>query len=481
MKTYERYVDFPVEIIGHQGKLMLCTFSEAITLYEQRISDALCLETMHHQEQEIRHCENRIRQICRSYYHHFGDIGITLNAPIDTSKSPQNRQMISEEVAGVITHWVHQRDLQSRTKNLQNDSLIITHVSDLSTSLNSIATLSFQSFGLQFLITIHKSEVESQDYQRSLYRHNPLAKINLSKGDREWIIDSHRCSNKWLTLSCICDENTKVETLIKKLANSGACSPISEKMDNEKHFYHTISLAREGRDTEALAGTLLLTEERPYHLRAYYLIILLCERLRLYEELRFSLSRATALWPRNPLFYRHMCAAKIRNFEPIIHPESSSSNEAESIFQDHLEFMSRLYKDETKIRELRSHRARCKSIISVMGRKNPYNLNSLETVQYRCDLHAMNRSTEWCIRVLTIRQLGRFCTMIMMILFTILTLIDITALIALIGAMVASALSEVQWKRKINQAISGRSAWQLWLVPGLDIRRILQQESKQET
>ena len=64
---------------------------------------------------------------------------------------------------------------------------------------------------------------------------------------------------------------------------------------------------------------------------------------------------------------------------------------------------------------------------------------------------------------------------------TILSLIDTTALIALIGTMFATMLSEVQWKRKINQAISGRSAWQLWLLPGLDIRRILQQESKQET
>ena len=480
MKTYERYVDFPVEIIGQKGRLLLCTFSEAITLYESRIDNAICLESVQ-QEQEIFHCKSRIRQICRSYYHHFGDLGITLNAPIQSENASQLSNAISEEIAGIITHWIHQHDLQAKSKNSTKDVLTLTYIPAVSERLLSLATLSFQANGLPCFITIHESKFDSQAYQQTVHQHNKSTAYKTNNSDKEWLVGSYKCSNIWLTFSCICDDPTQVGTFIKNVVNSGTKhSPLDHKIDKDRHFYHIIALAREGRDTEALAGALLLIEERPYHKRAYYLIILLCERLRLYDELQFSLARATALWPDNALLCQHMYAAQIRSFESVTPQKMGGDNEIETLFQHHLTIMSRLAKNEVTIRKLQSHRHHCQSIITAMGQGNPFSLSSLDKVQYQCDLHAMKRSLDWSINVLRFRQLGRLSSMMLMLAMTILTIVDMTALVALIGTMIATIISEVQWKRKINQAISGRSAWQLWLVSGLDIRRILQQESKQE-
>ena len=144
------------------------------------------------------------------------------------------------------------------------EPLTITHIPGSTSELVSLATLSFETYGLQCFITIHENNVDLQSYQQSLHQYSQATASKANATEKEWLVDRHQCSNIWLTLSCITEDPAKVNAFINQLNTYDAThSPLAKKLDKDGHFYYTITLTREGRDTEALAGALLLTEERP--------------------------------------------------------------------------------------------------------------------------------------------------------------------------------------------------------------------------
>lgn len=72
-KDYTQQVEFPVEIVGRDGVVRRYSFEESVQLYQRRIASAnLRYADTEVVLAEVRHCEQRIRQLRTSYFTRFG-------------------------------------------------------------------------------------------------------------------------------------------------------------------------------------------------------------------------------------------------------------------------------------------------------------------------------------------------------------------------------------------------------------------------
>jgi hypothetical protein len=72
-KDYTQLVDFPVEIVDRDGLVRRYSFEESVQLYQRRIASAnLRYTDTEVVKAEVRHCEQRIRQLRKSYFTRFG-------------------------------------------------------------------------------------------------------------------------------------------------------------------------------------------------------------------------------------------------------------------------------------------------------------------------------------------------------------------------------------------------------------------------
>lgn len=76
-KDYTQLVDFPVEIVGRDGVIRRYSFEASVRLYQRRIASAPSrygdAEVV---AAEINHCQRRIEQLRKSYFHRYGWSGI---------------------------------------------------------------------------------------------------------------------------------------------------------------------------------------------------------------------------------------------------------------------------------------------------------------------------------------------------------------------------------------------------------------------
>ena len=71
-KDYSEIVDFPVEIVGRDGVVRRYSFEDSIRLYQRRITFAgIRYRETELIEAESQHCQSRIDQLRRSYFHRF--------------------------------------------------------------------------------------------------------------------------------------------------------------------------------------------------------------------------------------------------------------------------------------------------------------------------------------------------------------------------------------------------------------------------
>ncbi len=89
-KDYTQSVDFPVEIVGRDGRVRRYSYDESVRLYQRRIRSAIArLDDSELVDAEVRHCQLRIDQLRRSYLeqqeHPVGDgrvVGTLLGAEV---------------------------------------------------------------------------------------------------------------------------------------------------------------------------------------------------------------------------------------------------------------------------------------------------------------------------------------------------------------------------------------------------------------
>lgn len=73
-KDYTQSVDFPVEIVGRDGRVRRYSYDESVRLYQRRIRSAIArLDDAELVDAEVRHCKLRIEQLRRSFLEQHGD------------------------------------------------------------------------------------------------------------------------------------------------------------------------------------------------------------------------------------------------------------------------------------------------------------------------------------------------------------------------------------------------------------------------
>ena len=99
-KSYDTCLSFPVGIVDVQGREKYCSFFQSIELYRQRIKEA------HHRyekpflvEAERLHCRDRIQQLRRSYFQHYGWESIKL----------EGVYYLSDESKGTLCAYLRKR------------------------------------------------------------------------------------------------------------------------------------------------------------------------------------------------------------------------------------------------------------------------------------------------------------------------------------------------------------------------------------
>jgi hypothetical protein len=97
-KDYTQVVQFPVEIIGRDGIVRRYSFEESIRLYQRRVASA----DIRYQDRELiqaekQHCLQRIDQLRRSFFSHYGWPALQL---VDTAAT--GPQALSAEVAAFL-------------------------------------------------------------------------------------------------------------------------------------------------------------------------------------------------------------------------------------------------------------------------------------------------------------------------------------------------------------------------------------------
>lgn len=83
-KDYSQVVDFPVEIVGRDGVIRRYSFEASVRLYQRRIASASGrYGDRDVVSAEVSHCQRRIEQLRRSYYHRYG----WSESPVDASSA----------------------------------------------------------------------------------------------------------------------------------------------------------------------------------------------------------------------------------------------------------------------------------------------------------------------------------------------------------------------------------------------------------
>ena len=73
-KDYTQSVDFPVEIVGRDGRVRRYSYDESVRLYQRRIRSAIArLDDVELVDAEVRHCKLRIEQLRRSFLEQHGE------------------------------------------------------------------------------------------------------------------------------------------------------------------------------------------------------------------------------------------------------------------------------------------------------------------------------------------------------------------------------------------------------------------------
>ena len=100
-RDYSQIVEFPVEIVGRDGKVRRFSYDESVRLYQRRIRSAILrFDDASEVEEEVLHCRQRIEQLRRSYLEYFAIS--TLRPGSDGTDGPVLGSILAAEVASFL-------------------------------------------------------------------------------------------------------------------------------------------------------------------------------------------------------------------------------------------------------------------------------------------------------------------------------------------------------------------------------------------
>ena len=100
-RDYSQTVEFPVEIVGRDGRVRRFSYDESVRLYQRRIRSAMLrFDDASEVDEEVLHCQQRIEQLRRSYLEYFA--ASTLQSGLSGSDSSVIGSSLGAEVASFL-------------------------------------------------------------------------------------------------------------------------------------------------------------------------------------------------------------------------------------------------------------------------------------------------------------------------------------------------------------------------------------------
>lgn len=411
-KDYSSCIDFPVEIMGKDGRVRFYTFEESIHLYQRRIRAARLRYTDSKKiEKEVQHCSKRIGQLRRSYFARYGwetfqmvgnvpsDLPLELTAEISAylrrffSCGTHHSPAMLEKLDRTDEYWLFSVTVEGWSGLL--------YLLDNPDNINSV---------LNRLQSIHHAE-------------------------QEHIVDVSKLLDMVMVVTAFDD----VE--VPKFKESEAVRASQTRFG--------IEALHQGKVVEALAHFILVTEQTPYYRQAYWAGSILAEQLRVHEQAQMLLNMGVSYFPTDIALWCRKAAIELRlNLWNEFEASMTQIKHLDKGFQEHLLDIIYLY--------LRGqHRTALKKLRIKLNRKdNPLLRPSVLWLQKEL------------LRGILIERLIGISSLIWLYLIVIGNVAFTAGLVISVALWI---LVRMQQHIRLKRALRGQGFFQLNLLGGTDI------------
>lgn len=411
-KDYASCIDFPVEIMGKDGKVRFYTFEESIQLYQRRIRAArLRYLDSHKIEKEVQHCSKRIGQLRRSYFARYGWETFQMMGEVPSELPLEITAEISAYLRryfGCGTH--HSPAILEQIDKTPNYWLFCLTVESWS--------------GLLYIL----DNPENTD--------DVLEQIQNSQHvEQEHLVDVSKLLDMVIVVTAFDDVEIPRFTELEFVKSS------------KTRF--GLEALHQGKVVEALAHFILVTEQNPYYRQAYWAGSILAEQLRVHEQAHMLLNMGVAYFPTDIALWCRKAAIELRlNLWSDFEQSMVQVQHLDKGFQEHLLDVIYAY-------QIGYHRKA---------------LRILQNKMRKHDNPALRPSSVWLqkelLRGILIERLIAISSLIWAYLIVIGNPIFSIGLALSLGLWV---LVRMQQHIRLKRALTGHSFFQLNLLGGKDI------------
>ena len=299
-KDYASCIDFPVEIMGKDGKVRFYTFEESIRLYQRRIRAARLRYTDQKKiEKEVQHCSKRIGQLRRSYFARYGWETFQMVGDVPKELSLEH----TAEISAYLRRFFG--------CGTQHSPAVLEHLDR--TEQYWLFCLTVQGWsGLLYILDNPENSESVLNMVQASYQ-----------AEQEYVVDVSKLLDMVMIVTAFDDIEVPKYTEVDFV-----------KISKTRFGLEAL---HQGKVVEALAHFILVTEENPYCRQAYWAGSILAEQLRVHEQAHMLLNMGVSYFPNDIALWCRKAAIELRlNLWEEFEESMSQIHHLDKGFQEHL-------------------------------------------------------------------------------------------------------------------------------------------------
>ncbi len=302
-KDYSQLVDFPVEIVGRDGVVRRYSFEESVRLYQRRIASAnLRYADGEIVQAEVRHCEQRIAQLRKSYFTRFG---------WSAARVVDSPGMLAGEFAGEVVAFLRRvMDLPASDSG-EPEGLELAFVED--EEHRQLYFVRHHEEEQRWLLYLYRFEgVSTSPARDSFFEFLKVLRGVQGGGDGvEHLVGFHHTADCGLVLT----------------SADGSALPVPLDPPPERDWMELVDvgddplregmmLLRKGRRASALKRFVAAYEQNHFRRAAYVGAVVVADQLGAHEEAETAAIMGSRYFPADAVLRYHLAIARIRRNSP---------------------------------------------------------------------------------------------------------------------------------------------------------------------
>ena len=311
-KDYDQVVDFPVEIVGRDGLVRRYSFEESVLLYQRRIASAAERYTDRDVVRaEVEHCQQRIRQLRKSYFSHFG---------WSAARVVDSPGMAAGDFAGEVVAFIR-RVLP--TDASQPGGIELAFVADEEhRQLYFVREDGTADSPKRWLLYVYRFEGRGDSRARDAFFSflKVLRDVRQAGEDVEHVAGFHHgadCGLVLTTTGADRGDGPRVDGLAPHAGDAPIGTPAStdwmELVDvRDDPLRQGMLLLRRGRRGDALRCFVVAYETNHFRRSAYIGTMVVADQIGAHEEALTAALMGSRYFPDDPLMHFHLTIARLR-------------------------------------------------------------------------------------------------------------------------------------------------------------------------